>query len=678
MIVIEHNKRDLIVSFGLISCLGIMVVPIAPVVLDTLLVFSLGISVVVFFLTVNVKKPLEFATFPTVLLVSTLLRLALNVATTRLILTHGSEGESAAGQVVRAFAHVILGGNYVIGLVTFIILVTINFVVITKGAGRISEVAARFTLDALPGRQMSIDAELAAGHISEKDAKIRRNDLERETDFYGAMDGASKFVRGDAVAAIIITGINIVGGFLVGVLQQNMDIAKAAEVYTVLSVGDGLVSQLPALLVSTAAGLLSTRAASGQNLTGALANDLLTSARPLQLGAVVLTGIGLMPGMPHFTYFIIAFGMYRLSKTAEKQQAQKDIVPAGPEPMAAPAKNEVEEALQLSLLELEVGFELVPLVDASKNGELLRKVHGVRKQLAHELGIIVPSMSVRDNLRLKPAEYRLLLSGNEIARGEVRLGKVLAMSAARGAPDIGGEPTVEPAFGIEARWIPDGDRIRAERFGYTTVEPATVITTHLSEVLRTGAQELFGRKEAQQLFDLFSQEYPKLLEELMPAVMTPIEVVRILRLLLREGQSIRDLRTIVEALLETAPMTKDPEQLVEAVRQKLARHITARFKSPDGRIHGLFLEPSVEDTFRQVQRGVALQDPRALERVMGAVEKSLVALQDSRYAPLIVTAPDVRRSVATLANRYFPGVNVISTREIDSKTSIVSIGVVAF
>ena len=672
-------RRDLVIGLGLIASLAVMVLPLSAGALDVLLATSLAVSIVIFFVTVTVQKPLEFSTFPTVLLVSTLFRLALNVATTRLILTHGSEGEAAAGRVVRSFAELVLGGNYVIGLVVFAILVTINFVVITKGAGRISEVSARFTLDALPGKQMSIDAELAAGHITEKEARARRSTLERETDFYGAMDGASKFVRGDAVAAIVITFINIVGGFLVGVLQQGMELGRAAQVYTVLSVGDGLVSQLPALLVSSAAGILSTRSASGSALGTMLAGEMLGQERPLQLGAIVLFGIGVMPGMPHLAYLglagLLAYAARRAKQAAgARNVAEKKSADAPP---PAPVRNEIEESLQLGLLDLEVGFDLVPLVDTARGGELIKKIQGLRKQFAQELGLVVPAVNVRDNLLLKPSEYRVLLSGNEIGRAELRSGRLLAMNPSPQALDIGGELTREPAFGIEARWIATTERERAERLGYTTVDPVTVLTTHLSELIRQNAADLLGRKEAQQLFDLFSSQYPKVLEELVPAVLSATDVVRVLRLLLREGQSIRDMRTIVEALLEHAPGQRDVEQLTELVRQKMSRHISGRLRGPSGQLHGLFLDPKVEEIFRQMQRGVAGQDPNALGRVLKSLETAMVGMRSAASPPVLVTAPDVRRSVQTLVGRYVPGLTVISLREIDARTEVVSLGTVA-
>jgi flagellar biosynthesis protein FlhA len=523
---------------------------------------------------------------------------------------------------------------------------------------------------------MSIDAELAAGHINDKEARARRQGLERETDFYGAMDGASKFVRGDAVAAIVITAVNIVGGFLVGVLQQGMDVAHAAKVYTVLSVGDGLVSQLPALLVSSAAGILSTRSASGSALGPMLSKEMFSQDRPLTLASIVLGGLGLMPGMPHVIYLGLAGVLAYGARRAKDAQRVAVALEEAPKPAPAPVRNEVEESLQLGLIDLEVGFDLVPLVDQAKGGEIPKKIQGLRKQLAQELGIVVPAINIRDNLLLKPGVYRVLLSGNEVGRSELRVGRVMAMSASGRNVEIGGEPTREPAFGIEARWIALSDRDRVERLGFTTVDCATVLATHLSELIRQNAPELFGRKEAQQIFDLFSAQYPKVLEELVPNMMSAMEVVKVLRLLLREGQSIRDMRTIVEALLENAHV-KDPEQLTELVRQKMSRHISGRFRGNDGRVHGLFLDPQVEEVFRQLQRGTASPDPNALGRIMKALEEAMVGLRASAHAPVLVTAPDVRRSVQTLVGRYFPGLNVISLREIDQRTEVVSLGVVA-
>lgn len=673
------DNKEAYLALGILSTIAVMVMPLSSWMLDALLGLSLASSVIIFFVTIQVKKPLDFSSFPTLLLISTLFRLALNVATTRLILTHGREGEAAAGRVVAAFAHIVLGGNYVIGLVTFVILITINFLVITKGAGRIAEVSARFTLDSLPGKQMSIDAELAAGHINDKEARARRHALERETDFYGAMDGASKFVRGDAIAAIVITLINIIGGFAVGVLQQGLPAARAAEIYTVLSVGDGLVSQLPALLVSSAAGILSTRASSGSQLSSTLATEVINQSKALRLTALVLFGIGMLPGMPHLVYLGLAGALAYAAQRSEqrKQSEQKALMAPKSEPLLTPPRNEIEEALAVGLLDLEVGFDLVPALDASRGGELLSKIHGLRKQLAAELGIVVPSINVRDNLLLRPSEYRLLLSGNEVGRSEVRMSRLLAMSGSPNGIAIPGEDTKEPAFGLDARWISRDDKALAERQGLTTVEPATVVITHLSELLRQNAAELLGRREAQQLFDVFAQQHPKVLEELVPNVLSPIEVIKVLRLLLREGQSIRDMRTIVEALLELAPQQKDSEQLCELVRQRMARHISARFVSADGKILGLFLDPGSEEMFRHMQRGQALMDPQALNRLVKSIENTVASLRTQGEQPTLVTAPDIRRSVYTLVSRYFPGLPVISLREIDPRVSVQSVGILS-
>lgn len=681
----DNGNKDIVLSLGVVAIIALMVLPLPPFILDLLLATSFAISLTMFLVALQVEKPLDFSSFPSLLLLSTLFRLSLNVAMTRTIISRGHEGEAAAGAVVKAFAEVLLGGNYVVGIVTFAILVTINFVVITKGAGRVAEVSARFTLDALPGKQMSIDAELNAGHINEKQARDRRKALEKETDFYGAMDGASKFVRGDAIAAIVIIFVDVIGGLLVGVFQQGMDIGRAAQVYTVLSVGDGLVSQLPALLVSTAAGILSTRSGSGSSLSGTLKLEMLGSARPLQLGSTILTVLGLVPGMPHLSYLALAGGMFLLSRSAKNAAAAIEPNAVGaalgtqaPKPKSD--RSEAEDALSVPLLELEFGYELVPLVDKSKGGELLTKLQGLRKHFAEELGVIVPAINLRDNLRLQPGEYRLLLSGNELGRGSLRASRLMAMAASQGLSDIAGEPTKEPAFGLEAKWIAVGDKDTAEMLGYTVVDPQTVAATHLSELVRKNAAELLGRKEAQHLFDLFAQNNGKLVEDLMPGLLPASEVIKVLRNLLREGQSIRDLRTIFEALLDCATQTKDPEQLTELVRQRLCRHITARFAGSDGKLHALFLDPRVEDMFRQMLRGIAPAsgDATELSRTLTALEQAVKQIGQTQYLPLLVVSPEIRRSVMTVVSRYLPGMAVISHREVDSQTTIASLGVVSF
>jgi len=673
--------RDLIFAMAFLATVALLIIPVPSVMLDFLLGISLCLSLVTFLVVIHIDKPLDFSTFPTLLLGSTLYRLSLNVATTRVILGHGNEGESSAGQVIRAFGHILLGGNYVIGVVIFLILIVINFIVITKGAGRIAEVAARFTLDSLPGKQMSIDAELNAGHINEKQARQRRKSLEQETDFYGAMDGASKFVRGDAIAALIITGINVVGGFLVGVFQHQMDLGQAARVYTSLSIGDGLVSQIPALLISVAAALLTTRAASSENLSQTMSQEIFSHSKPLFLGAAILAVLSLFPGMPHFSYGGLALLLGLFAKQVsqnEKLIKQKQQAQTQSQKSNVPLRSDVEESLPVHLLEIEIGYDLLSLVDSTKGSELLKRIASMRKQFAEEYGVIVPPVHVRDNLLLKTDEYRVFLLGNEIGSYQVKVGHSLAISSEQKPPSIPGVKTKEPAFDIEAVWIQPKNKEMAETKGYTVVDMSTVITTHVTELIRQNVHELLGRKEAQQLFDIFAQQNPKVLEELMPNVLSATEVIKVLRGLLKEGLSIRDLRTILETLLENGAQIKDTDQLIEIVRQRLSRHITKKLKFSDGKIYALLLEPKLEDYFRKISRHNAssLPDDFDVNQILHAFEETLADLSKTKYLPILAVAPDIRRNVFLFLNRYFPKLVIISYREIESSVTLQNLGLV--
>jgi flagellar biosynthesis protein FlhA len=681
----QANALSAVVVLGI---LAITIVPLPPTLLDVLLACSICLSVLLFMVALYVEKPVEFSAFPSLLLLATLLRLSLNVATTRLILLHGGEGADAAGSVVRAFGEFAVGGNFVVGAVVFLILVVVNFIVITKGSERISEVAARFTLDSMPGKQMAIDADLGAGLINEGEARARRKAIEEEAEFHGAMDGASKFVRGDAIAGLVITAINIVGGFLVGLLSFNMSLRDSAATFTILSIGDGLVTQIPALLVSTGAALLTTRGAATGDFGGAISKQLLSNHRPLSIAAIAVACLALLPGMPHASLLMLSAGIGFAARGASKPKAARNTKGGRPVPATGAAaaleaakahdpaaqKAELEAMLPVELLTVEVGLDLLPLVDANKNGELLARIAGLRKQVALELGMIVPPIHVRDDLRMKPGAYRVLISGVRVAQGEIRVGKLLAIDPSGDAlRNVPGEAVREPTFGLPARWVSPADRTRAEAAGATVVDPSAVVATHLTELIRRHAHELLGRKEAQELVELAAKQNAKVVEELVPALLPLGEVIKVLRGLLSEGVSVRDIRTILETLADHAAQVKDPDQLTELVRQRLARQITHAHVGETGELRAMVLDPRVEDVFRSGGRG----DPQALSRAAHALEDAAKKAAERDEPPVVVVAPDVRRAVAQVALRHAPGLSVLSYREVDPGVPFVTQGIVS-
>ena len=673
-------RSESAVPLILVGVVLLMVVPLPAFLLDLMLATSIALSVALLLISINIERALDLSAFPSILLFSTLFRLALNVASTRLILLDGAEGTDAAGAVIKAFGELIIRGNYLVGATIFILLVIINFVVITKGAGRVAEVSARFTLDALPGKQMSIDADLGAGAITQEQAKIRRREVEQESDFFGAMDGASKFVRGDAIAGLLMTGINIAVGFLVGVVQEDLSAAEAGATYTILTVGDGLVSQIPALLMSTAAGVVVTRAAAGSALAPALIHQL-GSRKPALYGTAVLLGmVALLPSMPMLPFLALASvaglaARYGAPAQAAGAAALAKAAPGQPQPSAAaqPTERErLEEVLPIELLELEVGFDLVPLVDASSSGGLVERVAAIRRNLASELGIILPSVHIRDNLRLAPNAYRLLVSGNEVGRGELRVGRFLAMDPTGACPPIDGERVAEPAFGLPAQWVTASERERAETLGYTVVDAVTVAATHLTELLRAAAPDLLGRREAQELFEIFARREPKLADEVVPNVLGLGDVLQVFRQLLRESVPIRDLRTILETLADAGRETKNPYELTERVRHRLARVISARFKDDRGRIAALVLDPRAEEAFRN-----GGPDAGSAQRVLASLDSAARSFAGVNTPPVLLCAPDVRRAVAEFLSRRIPGLAVLAYREVDPKATVRTLGVVS-
>jgi flagellar biosynthesis protein FlhA len=662
----------MVVPFGIIGVILMMVLPLPPPLLDLLLAFSIALAVGVFLTALFIEEALEFSAFPAFVLIATLLRLSLNVATTRLILLHGGEGQGSAGSVVEAFGRFVVEGNVLVGLVVFLILTVINFVVVTKGSGRVAEVAARFTLDAMPGKQMAIDADLSSGAITNDVARARRKGLEREADFYGAMDGASKFVHGDAVAGLLITGINLTGGLVLGVMR-GMDLAKAAETFSVLTVGDALASQLPALLVSSASGIVVTRSATGDQLGRAFGQQLLARRRPVVMTAGILTVLGLMPGMPLVPCWGLAAALVFLARRPVKVAAS--IAAAGGPDASAGAKKlspgeEVDAALALDMLALEVGYELVGTVEASRGGTLLDRMAVLRQQIAKDLGIVVPPVHVSDNLQLPPGGYRVLVLGNEIGGGQCKAGRLLAIDPTGASSPLEGERTVDPTFGMPATWVPARDKELAEALGYTVVDHATIIATHLGELLRTNAHKLIGRQEVQHLLDLLARTAPKLVDDVVPNLLSLGDVVRVMRNLVREGVSVRDTRTVLESLAELSAQTKDPEQLTELVRERLASHITSRLRGPDGSVMALALDPRLEEVLRRSLRDIAsgaggALDPEMLRGLTTSAEKAIAKVGQTA-TPCIIAPPDLRRYVRAIFERKLPNVVVASFREVDA------------
>lgn len=677
------KNTDLFIAISLLAIIAVMIIPLPPVILDVALTFSLSLSLLILLTAIYVKKVLDFTSFPSLLLMTTLFRLALNVATTRLILTHGHEGVQSAGSVIQAFGNFVVGNNYVIGFIVFAILVVINFVVITKGSGRVAEVAARFTLDAMPGKQMSIDAELNAGMINEAEAKRRRKEIEQEADFYGAMDGASKFVRGDAIAGIIITVINIVGGLLIGVMQKNLDLATAAKNYTMLTIGDGLLAQIPALIISTAAGMIVTRSGSEENMGAEVTSQLFMNPRAIYISAGVLAVLALVPGLPTVPFITMSIIMGTVSWVIvqyreEAIENEKRKVDAE---LAAPKKENVESMLPLDMVELEVGYGLINVVDSTKSGDLLERISSIRKQFALDLGIVVPSIHIRDNLQLAAGEYRFLIKGNKVGGGMLKPDALLAMDPGQVTARVDGIPTKEPAFGLDALWISAVNRDKAELAGYTVVDLPTVIATHITEMIRTHAHELLGRQEASQLIENFKKTHPKVVEDLIPDALSLGGVVKVLQNLLKEQVSIRDLLTIFETLADEAGRTKDLDLLTESVRKQLSRSITAKYTADDGAVTVMTfdtrLEETVSNSLLQTEQGVQLvMDPQTASKMISNIAQQIETHPQIAGQPILLTSPTVRRHIFKLVSRFIPQLIVLSHNEITAESRVQSVATV--
>jgi len=674
------GRSDVVAALGLISILMIMIIPLPSIVLDLFLSMNITIALLILIISLYTIKATDFSIFPSILLTTTLFRLSLNVASTRLILIHGDEGPGAAGAVIQSFGQFVVGGNYVVGMVIFAILVLINFMVITKGAGRVAEVAARFTLDAMPGKQMAIDADLNAGLINEDEARSRRESIAKESSFHGAMDGASKFVKGDAIAGIVITFINIGAGFVIGVAQKGMPMAEAAANYTILTVGDGLVGQIPALIISTAAGLLVTRTTGDMDFGGDLKKQFSLNTVALWVVSGILILFALIPGLPFLPFIILSLSLAALAfHLDQSRKAAAEVVVEQPEQPAVKREENYEEMLNVDLLQLEVGYGLIPFVDSAQDGELLNRIQSIRKQFAMNNGFIVPPVHIKDNLQLSPNQYTFSLKGVKVAESDILPGHFMAMDPGMVTETMKGIATTEPAFGLPAIWITSDKKDRAQIAGYTVVDCTTVVATHISEIIKQYSHELIGRQEVQGLLENLANSYPKLVEDLIPAVLSLGTIMRVLQNLLKEGVSIRDLRTILETMADWAPSTQDTDILTEYVRHALARTISSEL-AVDGVIPVITLAKAAEDAIRNgvqhKENGSYLSlDPVIAQRILDGIGRS-IPLFDGGSRPALLSAPQIRPYVRSLTERYYPSLTILSHNEITPNLKVRSLGTV--
>ncbi|BBR40610.1 flagellar biosynthesis protein FlhA [Aeromonas veronii] len=668
-----------------LAALGMVVLPIPPLMLDVLFSFNIALSIVILLVAVYTRRPLEFAAFPTVLLLATLLRLALNVASTRVVLLEGHNGTAAAGHVIEAFGNVVIGGNYAVGIIVFTILMIINFVVITKGAGRIAEVSARFTLDAMPGKQMAIDADLNAGLINQEEAKKRRQDVTQEADFYGSMDGASKFVKGDAIAGIMILFINIIGGFIIGMMQHQLTFSESAEIYTLLAIGDGLVAQIPSLLLSIAAAIIVTRQNTDQDMGTAVLGQLFDNPKALIISAGILLMMGLVPGMPHFAFLSLgalsaagAWWLLRREKLAAAKAAKGELLPATAEQPHEQKELSWDDVMPVDIIGLEVGYQLIPLVDRNQGGELLNRIKGVRKKLSQELGFLVPAVHIRDNLDLAPNQYRITLMGVSTGEANVYHDKEMAINPGQVFGQIQGIATRDPAFGLEAVWVAKEMVSQAQTLGYTVVDTATVVATHLSQILTNHAALLLGHDEVQQLLDMIGKHQSKLVEGLVPEVISMGNLVKVLQNLLNEGVPIRDMRTILQTLVEYAPRSPDPEVLTAACRIALRRLIVQEIAGPDPELPVITLAPELERILHQsLQAGGgdgAGIEPGLAERMQRSLVEATQRQELEGQPAVLLTSGILRNTLAKFVKNAIPGLRVLSYQEVpdDKQIRIVS------
>ncbi len=673
------GQSDVLLAVGVITIVGMMIVPLPPSLLDLLLTVNIATAVTVLLVSIYTDDPMKFSVFPSLLLITTLYRLALNVSTSRLILLHGD-----AGGVVHSFGSFVVGGNLVVGLVVFLILVIIQFVVITNGAGRVAEVAARFTLDAMPGKQMAIDADLNAGLIDEKQARDRRRAIGEEADFYGAMDGASKFVKGDAVAGIVIILVNIIGGLGIGVLQQGVGPSEALSRYALLTVGDGLVSQIPALLISTATGIIVTRAGGNSNLGTQMVSQLTAQSRPLYVAGSMLAAFGFMPGLPKLPFFAVAGIALAGGYFIRRQQQVAELAALIPAPLTPKepeqlGPQQVIQMMSVDPLEVEVGYGLIPIVDESSGGGLLRRITMIRRQLALDLGLVLPTVRVRDNLQHAPNAYVVKLRGVEIARGTLNPGQFLAMDPGTAEGEIPGVETREPAFGLPARWIAPAHKERAELLGYTVVDAESVLATHLTELVKRFAPDLLSRQDTQNLLENLRGEYPALVEDLVPTTLTVGEVQEVLQNLLSERVSIRDLVTVCETLATQGRITRDIDILTEYARASLARQISRQYADDTDTVHVITVGPRTEEeiaaSIQQSDRGSTIaMAPWQMQRLLGVVSTEVERAASSGRDPIILCSSRIRLALRRLLERRLPNVTVLSFAEITPQTSVEAVG----
>jgi len=676
-----------------LAALAMIVLPIPTFLLDTLFAFNISLSLVVLLVAIYALRPLDFAAFPSVLLIATLLRLALNVASTRLVLLEGHEGGDAAGKVIEAFGSVVIGGNYAVGLVVFLILVIINFAVVTKGAGRISEVSARFTLDAMPGKQMAIDADLNAGIIDQNEARDRRAEVTKEADFYGSMDGASKFVKGDAIAGILILVINILGGFVIGMIQHGLTFSDAIEIYTLLTIGDGLVAQIPSLLLSIAAALMVTRQNESEEMGTIVFNQMLSNPKAMLVSGGLLFVMGIVPGMPHIAFLSmacisLAIGYYLYKK--QNTETDSALAPTGPggSPNTPGGTNKTsqeatkelgwDDVNQVDVIGLEVGYRLIPLVDVGQNGELLSRIKGVRKKLSQEYGFLVPAVHIRDNLDLNANSYRISLMGVTIGEAEIRHDCELAINPGQVFGAVEGIKTTDPAFGLEAVWITPEQREHAQTLGYTVVDPATVVATHISQLLTNNASQLLGHEEVQNLLDILTRQYPKLVEGLVPETLSLGVVVKVMQNLLHEGVPIRDLRTIIQTLVEYGTKSQDPDVLTAAVRVALKRLIIQEINGIERELSVITLAPDLEQMLHQSMQATggdaAGMEPGLAERLQSSLATATEQLELEGMPAILLTSGVLRSTLSRFVKNTIPGLKVLSYQEIpdDKQIKIVS------
>jgi flagellar biosynthesis protein FlhA len=664
----------------IMTILAMMILPLPTFVLDLLFTFNIVLSIMILLVAMFTQKTLEFSAFPTVLLFSTLLRLALNVASTRVILMNGHTGAGAAGQVVEAFGHFLVGGNFAIGIIVFVILIIINFMVITKGAGRIAEVGARFTLDGMPGKQMAIDADLNAGLIGEEEAKRRRKEVTQEADFYGSMDGASKFVRGDAIAGLMIMAINIIGGLIIGVMQHDMSAGMAGETYTLLTIGDGLVAQIPGLVISTAAGVVVTRVVNDQDVGEQMVGQLFSSPRVIALAAGVIGLLGLIPGMPNFVFLLftgtlLALAWWLRGRVAEQKASGSARLGSDDPAMAEAEAAQVNEATWSDVqmedtLGLEVGYRLIPMVDQEQQGQLLTRVRGIRKKFAQQMGFLPPAVHIRDNLDLPPTRYRILLKGVEIGHGELQPDRWMAINPGCAEGEVPGTPCEEPTFGLPALWIDEVHRELAQTLGYTVVDPSSVVATHLNHLIATHTDELFGRHEAQQLLDQLTKHSPKLVEDLIPAVISLTTLHKVLQNLLSERVPIRDMRTIIDTLAEFASSNSDADELTARVRARLARAITQQWFPGEEDIQVIGLDLSLEQLLVQATQSGSAIEPGIAENLMKQTEQALMHQEGLGAPPVLLVNPALRLMLSRYLRRIFPQMAVLSSQEINTQRNV--------